>query len=303
MKTGRGAGAQRGWGDFSPLLLRSPAAYTGFPMEKYDFANILFAGPCNLRCPYCIGQQVNPALNRNNLNEFPLRNLDKFVELIRQHGVMEVVFTGTTTDPQLYRHEARLLAWLRENLPPSGGERGGVSDSSANLSTLEPQQGREQTRYSLHTNGQLALRKMEVFNQYDRVCISFPSFNPDTYQRMMGSPRMPDLAEIVRQASVPVKVSCVINEQNVHEVADFLDRCGRLGLKRVVLRQLYGDSRRWPILPHLAPVAFYRGNPVYDYHGLEVTYWRFDQTSSTSLNLFSDGTISVHYLLTKAGTS
>ncbi|NJN98138.1 MAG: radical SAM protein [Anaerolineales bacterium] len=87
-------------------------------MKQYDFANILFAGPCNLRCPYCIGRQINPALNRNNLNEFPLRNLDGFVALIRQHGVTEVVFTGTTTDPQLYRHEARLLAWLRERLLP-----------------------------------------------------------------------------------------------------------------------------------------------------------------------------------------
>jgi hypothetical protein len=24
----------------------------------YDFANLLFSGPCNARCPFCIGQQV-----------------------------------------------------------------------------------------------------------------------------------------------------------------------------------------------------------------------------------------------------
>ncbi len=245
---------------------------------RYDFANILFAGPCNLRCPYCIGRQVNPALNRNNLKEFPLRNLDGFVKLLHQHQIKEIVLTGTTTDPQLYRHEARLLAWLKEQFSPFSHE----------------------TRLSLHTNGQLALRKMDVFNQYHRVCLSFPSFKADTYQMMMGSPRVPDLAEILRQAVVPVKISCLLTEHNLGELADFLDRCGALGLKRVVLRQLYSDTRRWTLPPQLTPVATYRDNPVYDYHGLEVTYWRFDQTSSASLNLFSDGTISPHYLLTQA---
>lgn len=246
-------------------------------MEQYDFANILFAGPCNLRCPYCIGRQVNPALNRSNLNEFPLRNLDQFVALIRQHQVSEIVFTGTTTDPQLYRHEARLLAWLR-------GQLAGV-------------QG---VRYSLHTNGQLALRKLDIFNRYDRVCISFPSFKADTYQKMMGAPRGPDLAAIMREAETPVKVSCVINEHNGHELAGFLEQCVAIGVKRVVLRRLYGDTRPWELPNQLSFKTFYRDNPVYELYGMEVTYWRFDQTSSTSLNLFSDGTISSNYLLTQA---
>jgi hypothetical protein len=73
-----------------------------------------------------------------------------------------------------------------------------------------------------------------------------------------------------------------------------------VGVKRLVLRQLYGASQEWNMLSHLSPQSTYRNNPVYDYHGLEVTYWRFDQTTSTSLNLFSDGTISANYLLTQA---
>lgn len=268
-------------------------------MKQYDFANILFAGPCNLRCPYCIGQQINPALNRNNLNEFPLRNLDEFVALIRQHEVTEVVFTGTTTDPQLYRHEARLLAWLRKRLPfypPSDTDKYAPLPDPA----CAPQRGREKVNYSLHTNGQLALHKMDAFNQYDRVCISFPSFNRDTYQKLMGSPRVPDLAEIVRQAEVPVKVSCVINEHNHGELTAFLNQCGAIGIERVVLRYLYGETRLWTLPDRLMPRSVYRGNPVYDYHGMEVTLWRFDQTASTSLNLFSNGIISPHYLLARA---
>ncbi len=249
----------------------------------YDFANILFAGPCNLRCPYCIGRQIEPGLNQNNLNLFPLRNLEKFVTMLKKQGVTEITFTGTNTDPQLYRHEARLLAWLRERLPlvkKKGCEKG--------------------VRYALHTNGQLALSKMGVFNQYDRVCISFPAFDSTTYQKMTGSSRVPDLAEIMRQARIPVKVSCVINEHNVGQIERFLARCRTIGIKRLVLRRLYGDKRKWEILGNLRQTGLYRRNPVYDYEGMEVTYWNFSQTNSSALNLFSNGLISPHYLLTKA---
>ena len=121
--------------------------------RTYDFANILFAGPCNLRCPYCIGKQVDPALNQNNLDEFPLRNVDTFTALLRRHRVRQVILTGTTTDPQLYRHEARLIRWLRKHLP--------------------------EAQLSLHTNGQLALEKMDVVNLYDRISLSLPTFDPD----------------------------------------------------------------------------------------------------------------------------
>jgi MoaA/NifB/PqqE/SkfB family radical SAM enzyme len=239
----------------------------------YDFANILLSGPCNLRCPYCIGRQVDPRLNQDNLGLFPPRNLAAFAALLRQHGVRQVVLTGTNTDPQLYRHEARLVTWLREQLP-------GV-------------------RLSLHTNGQLALSKMAVLNAYDRVSLSFPSFDPGTYERMTGSCRVPDLERILQEARVPVKVSCVVNEHNVGQLEDFLTRCRALGVRRVVLRQLYGDTRRGDILPGQAPVSTYRNNPVYDYGGMEVTYWRFEDTSSTSLNLFSNGSISSEYLLAR----
>jgi len=242
-------------------------------MNTYDFANILFAGPCNQRCPYCIGQQVDPALNRNNLNEFPLRNQDAFAALLRQHCVRQIVFTGTNTDPQLYRHEARLIRWLRKKVPGA--------------------------RLSLHTNGQLALAKMEAFNLYDRATVSFPSFDPDTFQKMSGTRRMPDLGAIVRRARVPVKVSCLLNEHNADRVDEFLARCHEIGVRRLVFRQLYGDTRQWEALSRLTPVTYYRHNPVYDYRGMEVTYWDFHRTTSTSLNLFSDGSISTEYLLTR----
>ena len=198
---------------------------------RYDFANILFAGPCNARCPFCIGRQIDPRLSVNNLREFPPRNLDRFVELILDHAIKQVVFTGTTTDPQLYRHEARLLDYLRHQLPGD-------------------------TQYSLHTNGRLALQKLDTFNLYDRACISFPTFNPMTYFKMMGVRGVPDLAQIIDRAQIPVKVSCVVNDDNRHELPEFLDRCQAIGIKRLVVRQLYGDPQTLPLVAGLTLAQF-----------------------------------------------
>ena len=79
------------------------------------------------------------------------------------------------------------LSWLREHLPMA--------------------------RISLHTNGQLAMRKLATFNMYDRATISFPSFTPQVFARMTGTRHMPDLVAVLRAARIPIKVSCVIKKK------------------------------------------------------------------------------------------
>jgi hypothetical protein len=239
-----------------------------------DFANILFAGPCNRTCPFCIGKQMPGSVNVGNLDLFPPRGLDRFVETVNRERVREIVFTGTTTDPQLYRHERRLLDLLRERL-------------------------HAEARFSVHTNGVVALRKIDVFNRYDRACISFPSFRPATYEKMMGARRVPDLRAILGAARIPVKVSCVVNEHNAPEIDSFVAECSAIGVRRLVVRRLFGETRRWDILRGLPVVGSFRGNPVMSYGGMEVTYWDFDDSQCRSINLFADGTLGTSYLLTQ----
>ena len=142
---------------------------------------------------------------------------------------------------------------------------------------------------------------MEVFNQYDRVSLSFPSFNPHTYQAMMGVPRPPDLAEILRREKIPLKISCiVIPELNGNEMPDFLQRCEALGIRRVALRKLYRDDRSWEQLLPMDRFGWvqegeYRDNPIYHFGQLEVTLWDFKTTSSLALHLFSNGELRGEY--------
>lgn len=245
-----------------------------------DFANILFGGPCNRSCPFCIGKQLPAALQANNLDRYPLLGQQQFVDAVLERDIGQVVMTGTVTDPQLYRHEARLLDELRRQLP-----------------------GRQ---FSLHTNGVLALRKMDEFNAYDRVCLSFPSFRSETYQRLMGSARVPDLAQIVARARVPVKVSCVLTPDNLPELEEFLEGCSALGIRRLVLRQLFlpsGETVAWELPRGLTLQGYYRANPVYAWKAMEVTCWDFRKSESQSLNLFPNGTLSARYLLSEAEVS
>jgi MoaA/NifB/PqqE/SkfB family radical SAM enzyme len=240
----------------------------------FQFANILFAGPCNRFCPWCIGKALPARVNVENLDVFPPRGLDALIGAVNEHRVREIVFTGTVSDPQLYRHEIALLDLLRERLHPDA-------------------------QFSVHTNGVLALRKLDAFNHYDRACISLPSFEPATYEAMMGSPKVPDLAEILRRARIPVKVSAVLDAPNHREIDGFLRRCAGLGVRRAVVRRLFGTTERWPVLAGETPVGTFRGNPVYALSGMEVTVWDFDDARFASLNLFADGTLGTSYLLSE----
>ena len=247
-------------------------------MSPFDFAALLFSGPCNARCPFCIGKQIAPGLTPPNLHLYPPRNLEALTEAIQRYRIPRLVFTGTNTDPQMYAHEARLLRELRTALP-------GV-------------------HFSLHTNGRLALRKMAAFNAYDSVTLSFPAFDEKVYRRTMGVPRPPALERILRRARIPVKISIITTADTLPVLADTLTRLETLGVRRVALRKLYGDARPWErILPPevaLPVVGAYRGNPVCAFRGLEVTLWDFAASQSRSLNLFSSGVISKRYLLTEA---
>ena len=246
----------------------------------YDFANILFSGPCSARCYFCIGQQVSTERNQNNLDVFPPAGLDQLIARMWQEEIRQVVFTGTNTDPQLYRHEERLLNLLRSELPAT-------------------------VRFSLHTNGRQALRKMDVFNQYDRATLSLPSFEPEVYFQMMGVRNPPDLSEVLRRVHIPLKISCLVDGHNGPGLPDFLYTCQQIGVRRVVLRRLFGDLGPWhswldPIMAEMQPTAPYRGNPVYQLDGMEVTLLDFGASQSRSINLFANGALSEHYLLTEA---
>ena len=121
---------------------------------------------------------------------------------------------------------------------------------------------------------------------------------------MTGSGKVLDLAEIIRAATIPVKVSVLLTEHNFEEVPEIIARCGELGVERMVLRQpyepaAYSGPSRWEVLADQDPVGNFAGNPVYQLDGVEVTVWDFIATDLGCINLYSDGSINDEYLLAR----
>ncbi|KKP39192.1 MAG: Radical SAM domain protein [Candidatus Peregrinibacteria bacterium GW2011_GWF2_33_10] len=249
--------------------------------ERYDFGNILFSGPCNAKCPECIGKLLEETKKQlNNLQIYPLLNIEPFVALLKKQGVREVIFTGTNTDPQLYGYEEQLIADLRRELG-------------------------DNVLLSLHTNGRLAVKRRSTFNQYDKATISIPSFTPEVYKAMMGVSPNFDLSQILNLAKMPIKISRLTSLTNREDCAAFLRHCLTLGIKRVAFRKLFGEVLEWEDLVDINGLGMqkirnFHGNSVYNYKDMEVTLWDFSATGCRSISLFSDGHISDHYLLIDA---
>jgi MoaA/NifB/PqqE/SkfB family radical SAM enzyme len=237
------------------------------------FANILFSGACNAKCPYCIGKDIRKDRQVGNLGSWPLPGLEAFIDRVRQCGITQISLTGTNTDPQLYRHEEVLIGHLRASLP-------GV-------------------KLSLHTNGRLLLVK-NTFALYDRMCVSIPSFHEATYTKMMGVPGVVDIGAVVRQSRIPIKLSCIVTPDNRSEIQDYLERAGSMGIRRIVFRKPFGSTEK---LERLVDVSGFErlgnffGNPVFQSNGVEVTLWDFSATECSSVNLFADGTVWEGYAL------
>src|SRR3989338_2271517 len=104
----------------------------------YDYANLLFSGKsCNARCYQCIGNHPDLIHLPWNLDVFPPKNIELLIDKVNEHKIKDFAFTGTNVDPQLYKYELELISFMRERLK-----------TDANL--------------SLHTNGLLALRKINA---------------------------------------------------------------------------------------------------------------------------------------------
>ena len=248
-------------------------------MKNYDFWNILFSGKCNARCPYCIGWKLEEK-HPWNLDIIPPKNLENFIALVKKHAIQEIICTGTDTDPLLYHYQKELLEIFRKETP--------------------------NTKISVHTNWFLILRQLSTFNLYDKATISLPSFNETTFQTMMGTKqKVLDLQGISEATNIPLKVSRIVSEMNNtwEETSDYLENISRTKIRRIAFRKLASDTSSWEkeveILENLWARYHweYRGNPIYTFWDIEITLWSFTKTTSNSINLFSDGSISTTYLL------
>lgn len=250
------------------------------------FANIHLSGPCNRSCYFCIGQHMMGLDKYNNLDKWPLDNIDEFVAKCKEHNISEVNLTGTNTDPMLYKHLPELKAFLKEQIP--------------NL------------RFGVRTNGVAVLSHLDKWALFDKGSITFPSFEPDVYEKMMGSREVPNLAKIIEATPWPLKINLVLSPYNIGDgslLFGTLARLYALGVEKVNLREPYGqphvgdpipalqkDHNLWAVFKRVDP---HLGMAVYDLLGMEVHYWDVHYVEVESVNIYANGRVSVTYPITK----
>lgn len=210
----------------------------------------------------------------NNLDKWPLDNINEFVCICRAKGVREINITGTNTDPLLYRKTPRLLSYLRLEIP-------GV-------------------KIGIRTNGALVMARQSTWNDYDKASISLPSFDPVIYEKMMGSKDVPDLEKIIDSTSMPIKINVVLSPF-LTDLPATLDRLNGLGILTVNLREPYGQPHVGDPMEarHMLPVKRVYGMPTYRWKDMLVTYWDVHYCEVESVNLYANGRVSLTYPITK----
>lgn len=246
------------------------------------FGNIHLTGPCNRACYFCIGQHMMALDPLNNLKDWPLKNIDKFVADCQEHGVKTIYVTGSNTDPLLYQHTIALRDYLKARIP-------GLT-------------------FGLRTNGVLALSKPETMACYDKMSITICSFNPDIYRAMMGKGSPPDLRAIldaVPHMNGDVKINIVLGPENLaNNAEDLLNTirvCNELGIRRINVREPYGQPHIGDPFAQLGMVSSKEvlGMPVYEFNCTQVLYWDVHYVEVESVNLYANGNVSITYPISK----
>lgn len=213
----------------------------------------------------------------NNLNTFPLKNLDSFVVECNLHGIREINITGSNTDPLLYKHLLKLKLYLKENIPD--------------------------LIFGIRTNGVLALEKPDDMLLFDKASISVTSFDEELYNKTMGMGKPPDVKKIIYLMNgKPVKLNVVMCPEtvNTNDILKTLDEAASLGIQKVNLREPYGQPHIGDPLRRLGnPHKFVYGMPCYHYKGVEVVIWDVHWVEVESVNLYANGEVSVTYPVTK----
>lgn len=266
--------------------------------EAPSFANINLMGKCNLRCFFCIGnelQKISEQLNASIAKISQMRthfkdwlNFEDFLQRCHDENIKKVYLTGMNTDPSIYKYLPELIEHLKQ----------------------------KQFKVGIRTNGYFPPEKVsEVLPALDdEISYSIQSFNSETNKKIIGTSRMPDWDRIIPASGDNVRVAVVVNRYNKDEIVEIIERLSKYkNVRYIQLRsvctdlfkeQFAEDNKAFSELMETIGKTFpkvreFKGYPVYNIHGKDVSFWDPLQVSVNSLNYFSDGTISSDYFVTE----
>ena len=206
----------------------------------------------------------------NNLNEWPLKNINEFIMLCKKHLIKEIFLTGTNTDPLLFKHHEKLTEILKENGFIVG----------------------------IRTNG-TAKNFLKELSLYDKGSLTICSTNHVINKKMMGG-EPPNISAVLNFIK-DLKVNIVLGNENIGiDIWKTINNIYDFGIRKVNLREPYGQ-------PHIGWESFmtkeyncnHLGMPQWFFKDMLITYWDVHYVEVESVNLYASGRISEDYPITR----
>lgn len=259
------------------------------PQFKIHYGEILFVGPCNFRCFYCLGHEMHESVYESQFMKLHFskwENFESWLKELRDHRTPVIYLSSTNSEPLLYPHLEELIKYLKD-----WGFKVGI-----------------------RTNGSFDTTVCNLCDE--EISLSLQSLNPITFERITKVPlRFDFLENLSKIKSSNVRVSIVVNRYNKDEIFDMLDELTKFKLAYVQLRQRYlyytedktigEDTLAMKKIARIlsdnyAVIGRYKNETLdYNYKGMKVSLWWtvFSKQAIASSNYWTNGKITHNNLL------
>lgn len=256
------------------------------------YGEILFLGRCNLKCFYCLSNEMHKLKqdNNNQLNIYFLdwNNFEEFIIKLKNNNIKTIYLSSVVTDPLLYKYINELVVFLQNN----------------------------NFKVGIRTNGYLAENKIEtLLSLNEEISFSINSLNEKSnYEicKIKEIPNWDNILNIFRRHKKKCRITIVINEYNYAEIFNILDYLNKYSdvISYVQLRKIYKYNNDISQNIYFDKIkdkiqnigikqkSFYESQQ-YIYNDLKVSLWEdvFKKESISSINYFTNGIISTNNLL------
>ena len=257
------------------------------------YGEILFLGPCNYKCYYCLQNEMEKLReekeNQLNMHYSKWNHFDDFILYCQSEGIEKIYLSSTCTDPLLYKYLDELIQEIK------------------NMNF----------KVGIRTNGILAEEKLNtILKLNEEISFSINSFRNSTNSKITKSSYIPDYDNIFKfilKNNKNCRVSIVINQYNYKEIPEILDKLNQYKcISYVQLRKMYKyyngkkdvedkafEYVKGYIEKNAIEIDNYYESKVFNYKNLKISLWEnvFGQNSIKSINYYTNGIISDYNLL------
>lgn len=255
-----------------------------------NYGEIYFLGQCNFHCFFCIQKELEPQYFQDTMTKHFTKwpNFEDYLAQLTANHISTIYLSSVNTEPLQYKYVDELTNYLINK----GFDVG------------------------LRSNGSLALKHIDTINKMKaEVSFSVQSLNPETQYKIAKNRVVPNFKKILNTiTNNNVRLTILVNNYNASEIFLMLAYFRKFtNVRCVQLRRLYKyyknesfvvDQEAFDdVLAVMNKIGERKtdfcSNPVFDYHGLSVSFWStvFTEDEVHSLNYFTNGFITPHNTL------